>query len=211
MGRYDGLYQPITDQERIRLIADFEIERVMTAPGHRDLRHPEAIEPLVAKIAGGELGEVLGEEIRLGIFASDRSGEVELLNVECLDGNHRLLAGLESGVWRTIGDVPIGAWVTRVNGWRASPGTGEEERWVPLPVAEQSDIAGWKQVHDEKAKGDTARIPGHISSISPLIKPEHWGITFSQLWSEWRSWRAARDALAQATPGEASTPYAGST
>ena len=132
-----------------------------------------------------DLAEILQEKILIGIFTTDVSGEVELLSVECLDGNHRLVAGLASGRWRTLSDIPSDAIDTRVNGWRADGGASER-RWIPREVAERSELdpADYKDVDHLDARGETVSIPGEISSLDPRFAEADRGITIGEMWRD---------------------------
>jgi len=183
----DHLHDDIGTTERLRLIADFPIEEMVCAPGHRSLRSPGAVEEIAERIRRGEIGDLLDEPILIGIFTIDRSGEVGLRCVECLDGHHRLLGGLLSGVWRSIGDIPRRGLDARVNGWPAHA-SGPEGRWIPLEVARASslDAADWLEVPESwGAKGPTAQLPGGICGIDPVFPERFRGIPLRELVRRW--------------------------
>lgn len=183
MGTLDRLHENIGTAERLELIRDFRIEEIMSAPGHRELRSPSAVVAIAELISRGELDAVLREPILLGVFTSGRSGEVVVRSIECLDGHHRLLGGLLSDEWRTVGDIPMQSVDVRVNGWPAH-GFGSEDRWIPLPSAEASAIPleeRSKVSEAAGAKGPTAQISGEISSLDPVFPESHQGVPLGQL------------------------------
>lgn len=193
---FRSLLEDIETPERIRAIADFAIAEVLCAPGHRSLRSPEAVASMADEIARGELDRVLAEPILLGLFTEERRGAVTLRAVECLDGNHRLLAGLLSGRWQRVGDIPIEALDARVNGWPAH-GLGPEVRWIPLDVAKASRIAPseWSEVPESwGAKGPTAQIPGWISGADEVIPETLRSVPMAELLAEWRRAHDPTDA-----------------
>lgn len=189
MGSLDALLEDIGTEDRLRIIAEFRIDDVICAPGHRSLRAPSAVDDIADRILRSELDEILAEPILLGIFTAMRQGVTVLRSVDCLDGNHRLLAGLLSGKWQRVGDIPIARLDARVNGWPAHA-TGPEPRWIPLEVAEASslDRADWSVVPESwGAKGPTAMIPGWVSGLDPVIPHRFRGIPMRDLLEEWRA------------------------
>ena len=152
------------------------------------MREPTAVQSIALAISRSELEQVLAEPSLLGIFIEEVDDKVVLRSVECLDGNHRLLAGLLSGVWQRIRDIPLDGLDARVNGWPAH-GTGSENRWVPLEVAQTStlDPADWSEVPEIcGAKGPTAQIPGWVSGRDSLIHEKFRSIPLGALLEEWR-------------------------
>lgn len=189
MDDLDRLLEDIGTEERLRVIGDFEIGEIICAPGHRSLRNPNAVKSMADQIRCFEFDEIFAEPILLGIFTTERNGQVALRSVDCLDGNHRLLAGLLSGKWRRIRDIPIAALDARVNGWPAH-GDGPEVRWIPLEVAAAStlDSADWSVVPESwGAKGPTAMVPGWVSGLDPVIPERFQGIAMRVLLEEWAS------------------------
>jgi hypothetical protein len=184
MNALDRLHQDITNQERIRLVGSFSVAEIVSAPGHRRLRHPGVLGDMSRRIAGGDLGPIGDEPILLNVFtAVGPEGGVGISTVECVDGNHRLAAALHAGRWRTVRDIPRRLLEVWVNGWPAG-GTGPGPRWIPLEVAEASglDPDEWFRVpEDWGPKGPTAQIRGDISATDPAIAREHRGITIGEL------------------------------
>jgi hypothetical protein len=182
------LHDDISTEERLRIVGDYEVAEILCAPGHRSLREPSAVQLMAEKIALGDLDQILSEPILVGIFTQEYSGGVQLRAVECLDGNHRLLAGLLCGAWRRIRDIPIHGLDARVNGWPAR-GAGCENRWIPLEVAEASSLArtDWSEVPSSwGAKGPTAQIPGGVCGQDAVIPNRFRSISLADLLEDWR-------------------------
>jgi len=195
------LLEDIGTEERLRTVAEFPIAEIRCAPGHRTLRDPEAVGIMADEIARGALDRILAEPILLGLFTEESllpepsEERVRLRAVECLDGNHRLLAGLLSGRWQRVGDIPIHALDARVNGWPAHA-LAAEVRWIPLEVAQASELdpSAWSQVPASwGAKGPTAQIPGWISGLDEVIPERFRSISIGALLDEWRKAQGATD------------------
>jgi hypothetical protein len=187
MGAFDRLHQDIDSGERLALIRACPIAEIVSAPGHRQLRSPEAVRAIALQIERGAWAEVFRQPVLLGLFTREEHGAVLLRAVECLDGHHRLLAALLSGRWRTLGDLPAGALDLRVNGWPAG-GFQSEGRWIPLEVAEASTLPrdAWFEVPEEwGAKGRTAQIPGSVSSLDPVFPESERGVPLGTLLRAW--------------------------
>lgn len=185
----DRLHENITNAERLEIIGGYLVEAVLTAPGHTTLRNPDAIVELMTDIRRGEFGGLLREPFLFGIFTTVDGSAVELQSIECLDGHHRLLAGLLSGAWERIEDLPGDAVDTRVNGWRAN-GSGPEDRWVPLDVVRRSSLGDceWSTVLEERgAKGATAEISGALSSRDSVFARGDRGVSFRRLARAWQA------------------------
>ncbi len=188
MGALDRLHEDIRTAERLELIRDFRVREIVSAPGHRELRNPAAVIEIARLISRGDLEEVLREPILLGLFTGVQSSVVILRSVECLDGNHRLLGGLLSDVWRTVGDIPSDSVDVRVNGWPAGSFCCEG-RWIPLEVGEASAIprSEWFEVPEEwGAKGPTAQISGAISSLDAVFQESDRGVPLAELLRAWK-------------------------
>lgn len=185
----DRLHERITNAERLEAIGQVPVWEILTAPGHTRLRDPGAITGLAAAIGEGQLERLVREPILLGIFTAEDGSEIGLRSVECLDGHHRLLAGLLAGAWNRVEDLPDGAVDTRVNGWRVD-GSAPEDRWIPLDVARRSGLSDdeWALVPEEwGAKGPTARISGDIFSQDVVFVRSDRGVSFGQLARAWRN------------------------
>lgn len=184
------LHTAISNARRIAIVRDAPLAEVLSAPGHRTLRNPAAVAAIAEEMRAGRWRDPPGEPILIGIFtrvADD--GAVTLRALECLDGHHRMLAGLKAGVWRTIGDIPANALDTRVNGWRAD-GTETEPRWIPLAVAQRSRLpaSAWREVPPEwGAKGPTAMIPGDVCGADDVFAASDRSLTFAELLAVGRS------------------------
>jgi|GEM_PF-2074511 len=179
------LHQNISNAQRIDVIRDVNIADVMSAPGHQYLRDPNKVLELADYIAktGGKGFET--EPIVINVFTnSAQDGSVVVRSVEVMDGNHRFAAGLLSGKWQKISDIPPEYLKVKVNGWSAGGGFSEP-RWIPLDVAQKSSIPrqSWFRVPDswEGVKGPTAQIPGDIASVDSVISAEYRGVQMGQV------------------------------
>lgn len=189
MDELGRLLEDIGTDERLRIVGEFPIGEIICAPGHRSLREPLAVRRMADLIRCADFTEILAEPILLGLFTAMRRDKVVLRSIDCLDGNHRLLAGLLSGRWQQVRDVPTTGLDARVNGWPAH-GAGPEVRWIPLEVAEAStlDPAEWSVVPESwGAKGPTAMIPGGVSGLDQVIPERFRGIPMKALLEEWRA------------------------
>jgi hypothetical protein len=179
----DALHQSISNGERLQLVSDYPLAEIVSAPAHRELRHPDSVRELAIHMRAGQLAVALEERFLIGIFTEEESGSVTLRAVECLDGHHRLLAGLLSGAWQRIGDIPPQSVDTVVNGLRPHA-TEPESRWIPLEAAVQSAIptSEWRELPiGGQVRGPTAEISGEISSIDEVFAPEHRGVPLAEL------------------------------
>lgn len=178
------LHQNINNAQRIDVIKDVNIADVMSAPGHQYLRDPNKVLQLAEHIAktGGQGFEV--EPIVINVFTNTaQDGSVVVRSVEVMDGNHRFAAGLLSGKWQKISDIPPEFLKIKVNGWNAGGGFSEP-RWIPLEVAQKSSLPrqSWFEVPQSwGAKGPTAQIPGDIASIDSVIPAEYRGVQMNQV------------------------------
>ena len=179
------LHQNIGNAQRIDVIRDVNIADVMSAPGHQYLRDPNKVLSLAEHIAqtGGE--GFAKEPIVINVFTNTaQDGSVVVRSVEVMDGNHRFAAGLLSGKWQKIGDIPQEYLQVKVNGWKPHGGLSEP-RWIPLEVAQKSSIPrqSWFRVPDnwEGVKGPTAQIPGDIASVDSVISAEYRGVEMGQV------------------------------
>ena len=174
------LHTNISNQRRIQLLKNVSVGDVMSAPGHSQLRSPEKIVGLAQHITATGGAGFDKEPIVIGVFtrnAPNGSGVI-VRSVEVQDGNHRLAAGLLSGKWQTIGNIPANFLKVMVNGWAAG-GSQSEPRWIPLAVAQKSSIPRerWFQVPDNWGPKDpTAQIPGDIASIDKVFPAELRGV-----------------------------------
>jgi hypothetical protein len=177
------LHEDIDTAERLWLIADHPVGEIIGAPGHRTLRDPEAVAAMAARIAMRDTAWLSDKKILVGIFTATVSGDVVIRAVECLDGHHRLLAGLRSGVWKLLCDVPYTVLDARVNGF-PEHASGPEDRWIPLEVATASSLrtTDWRDVtRSDEAKGPTAAISGRICSLDEIFEERHRGVPLREL------------------------------
>jgi predicted NBD/HSP70 family sugar kinase len=180
----DRLHQDISNRQRIRLILGTALADVISAPGHRQLRHPDLIADMSRALRCDDERSLRRERILLNVFTDTSSdGSVSLRSVECIDGHHRLVAGLGCGMWRTVADLPPDILDVLVNGWRAHA-QGPEPRWIPLEVAERSALPRdrWIVVPPNWGpKGPTAQVPGDISSLDPIFAVADRGVPLREL------------------------------
>jgi hypothetical protein len=180
---YAALHTAISNAQRVALIGGVPLAEVVSAPGHRTLRRPEAVAEIARAMREGRWTNPAAEPVLIGIFTREGGGRIGLRAVECIDGHHRLLAGILAGVWTRLGDLPEGSIDTRVNGWRAD-GTEAEPRWIPLDVARRSRLepSSWSEVPPSwGAKGPTAMIPGSVSGVDDVFDAQDRSIALGEL------------------------------
>ena len=183
MGRYRWLHTDIPTSARLALIADFSIAEILSAPGHATLRQPASVIDLADALRAGKPVGPWDKPILIGIFTRPEGDDVALTSVECLDGHHRLLAGLAAGSWKLLGDIPLDWLDARVNGW-PEHASGPEERWIPLKAAFSSTLSPDERpdVSDSPdARGPTARISGAISGSDPVFAERDRGVPLARL------------------------------
>ncbi|MEY4632440.1 MAG: hypothetical protein RIQ81_2560 [Pseudomonadota bacterium] len=185
LGEVNALHTNINNAKRLDVIKDVRIADVMSAPGHQYLRDPKKVISMSEHIlkTGGAGFEA--EPMIVNIFTNSlEDGTVAVRSVEVIDGNHRFAAGLLSGKWQKLGDIPEAFIKVKVNGWSAGGGFSEP-RWIPLEIAEKSTISrqSWFRVpeHWANVKGPTAQIPGDIASIDPVIPLDYRGVRMEQV------------------------------
>ena len=186
MGAFDLLLESCGNAQRLALIADIPLAEIVSAPAHRRLRNPGAVRELSSRLRAGDLGVVLQEPFLIGIFTHRRAGEVSLRAVECLDGHHRLLAGLLSGVWKRVADIPAEQMETRADG-RPPDSLAPEDRWIPLEAARASTLSAseWCELpQGGQVRGATAVVSGELSSVDEVFAQEHRGIPLAELLRE---------------------------
>ena len=179
------LHRNINNAERIGVIKDIRVADVMSAPGHQYLRDPNKVLSLADHITATGGTGFAKEPIAINIFTNTlNDGSVAVRSIEVTDGNHRLAAGLLSGKWKTISDIPPEFLNIKVNGWSAGGGFSEP-RWIPLEVAQQSSIPrqSWFEVPSnwKNVRGPTAQIPGDIASIDAVIPTQFQGVPMQQV------------------------------
>jgi len=170
------LHTNISNSERIAVIRDMQLDDIMSAPGHSMLRKPDNVLKMAEVLRnGGSLAT--DTPITLNVFTHTLDdGAVAVRSVEVIDGNHRLAAGILSGKWKTVADIPKGMVTVQVNGW-APHGSASLPRWIPLDVAKQSQIPSWFKVPSEWGPaGPSAQIPGWVASVDEVIAPHFRGV-----------------------------------
>ncbi len=179
------LHTNINNAQRIDVIKDIRLADVMSAPGHQYLRDPDKVLSLAKEITATGGAGFAEEPIMITIFTNSlKDGSVAVRSIEVTDGNHRLAAGLLSGKWEAISDIPPEFLKIKVNGWSAGA-SSSEGRWIPLEVAQQSSIPrqSWFEVPKDwpKVRGPTAQIPGDIASIDAVIPAQFKGVPMQQV------------------------------
>jgi hypothetical protein len=179
------LHRNINNAERIGVIKDIRVADVMSAPGQQYLRDPNKVLSLADHITATGGTGFAKEPIAINIFTNTlNDGSVAVRSIEVTDGNHRLAAGILSGKWKTISDIPPEFLNIKVNGWSAGGGFSEP-RWIPLEVAQQSSIPrqSWFEVPSnwKNVRGPTAQIPGDIASIDAVIPTQFQGVPMQQV------------------------------
>lgn len=97
--------------------------------------------------------------------------------IHCIDGAHRLVAGLHSERWLTVGDIPADMLDVWVEGWGAGDTRGPKPRWIPLEIAETAHLCDWSDVSGhESARGKTAQVPGGMTNDSLRFASRHRGV-----------------------------------
>jgi hypothetical protein len=173
----------LTNQERIDLIRGIPVRDIVSPPGHLSLRSPEAVLQIATAMTADDLGSLASEPILLNVFPREvEDGSPVSWVVHCIDGTHRLAAGLHAGKWRLIGDIPRGMLHVWIEGWGAGDTTGPRPRWIPLEVARASSISDWTDVSDHrKAKGRSAQIRGDIPNYSVRIPKRYRGVGIGEV------------------------------
>src|SRR5262249_21494496 len=136
----DPLHKNINEQQRYEVIQDFPVKMITSAPGHQNLRSPQAMVGMSESMKKAGTGNIFDgkEKIQLNVFTEVVNGHVKVKSIEVQDGNHRLAAGLYAGKWNSIKDIPPAYLDIEVNGWDTH---GQQHpRWIPLQVAQQSGI-----------------------------------------------------------------------
>lgn len=202
------LHTDISNLERIKVISNFPVAKIRSAPGHLALRKPEAVKSMAKSIeaaADGGKSFVKGQDkIVLNVFTEkvvSESGQSEVVikSVEVMDGNHRLAAGLHAKkmfgrpVWGNIGDIPEEVLEVRVNGELAHGG-GRPRRWIPWKIfAGQSCNSHppcWQyregrrghflKIKDDRG-GDSVEVDGDLSSLDERIPDKYKGRTMREV------------------------------
>jgi len=168
----------MTNEERVNLIRDFPVRDIVSPPGHSVLRSRDAMLNMSAMFSGGDFQQLMSEPIVLNVFPEQTvDGLPGALSVQCVDGTHRLVAGLNANVWRAIGDIPSEILEVWIEGWAAGEASGPRPRWIPLNVARDSSISDWVDVSAHpKARGPSAQIPADIRNDSVRIPCRHRGV-----------------------------------
>ena len=180
----DPLHKQISEQDRFNVIKDFPVKLITSAPGHQNLRSPQAMVGMAESMTKAGTGSIFEgkEPIQLNVFTETINGKVVVKSIEVQDGNHRLAAGLYAGKWNSIKDIPPSYLNIEVNGFDTQ-GT-QHPRWIPLAVAQESGIPKdqWFEVPANwGAKGPTAQVSGGVSSQDSTIPEKFRGVTLDKV------------------------------
>jgi hypothetical protein len=168
----------LSNEDRVALIQGFPVADIVSPPGHHVLRSRQAMEEMSEKLQENDRRPLSSEPILLNIYPEQtKDGSPGDLTVHCIDGTHRLVAGLHAGVWQVIGDVISETLEVWVEGWAAGDTSGPRPRWIPMNVVQASSISDWVDVSShEKARGPSAQIRGDISNDSLRFPMRHRGV-----------------------------------
>jgi hypothetical protein len=92
----DVLHRNITNDERLAAISSYRLPDIVSAPGHKHLRSPETARAIAQQFKQGET-LMADEPILLNVHTRSTDGHVEILSVQCQDGNHRVVASVLAG------------------------------------------------------------------------------------------------------------------
>ena len=178
------LHKAISPQQRYEVIQSFPVVEIYSAPGHQNLRRPESMLGMSESMTKKGTGSIFdgAEPIKLNIFTDTVNGQVVVKSIEVTDGNHRLAAGLHSGKWTSIKDIPQHYLAIEVNGFDTHG--KQNPRWIPLEVVQQAGIPRdqWFEVPaDWGAKGPTAQVRGDVSSLDEAIPQKFRGVTLDKV------------------------------
>jgi hypothetical protein len=152
------LHRNISQLERVQVIREVPISEVYSAPGHLNLRSPEAVEAIARAMVDGTFSS--NEQMLLNIVTNDEG----IRYIEFPDGNHRAAAMLKAFPESLVGDVPEVR--VLVNGFDTNG--ARNARWIPLDIAKEAGIPHVDVSSSPFAKGPTAQVdPGVDFSTLP--------------------------------------------
>jgi hypothetical protein len=168
----------LTNNERVNLIQGFPVGDIVSPPGHLVLRSRDAMLSISKMISEDNSQSLTSETILLNIFPEQmKDGIPGSLTVHCVDGTHRLVAGLHAHKWLFVGDMPYEMVEVWIEGWAAGETSGPRLRWIPLNVVRDSCISDWVDVsRHPKARGPSAQIRADIANDSVRISKSHRGV-----------------------------------
>jgi hypothetical protein len=106
-GELPDEFMALTNDERIDLIRKFSVGDIVSPPGHVVLRCPEAMLRISKMLCEASSQPLTSEPIVLNVFPKEMvDGSPGSLTVYCVDGTHRLVAGLHARMWQIVGDIP---------------------------------------------------------------------------------------------------------
>jgi hypothetical protein len=186
---------------RRRAIAKIETPDVMSAAAHMDLRDPKKVFFFARMIkianeadkhsaqdretAAALMKKFAEAPITINVFTSVKDGKVRVDHVECVDGNHRLVAGIIAGKWRSISDIPEEFLDIRVNGSRTSNrpnGSAEKDlHWLPAKIANESKFKEKFQEisaseFEQRVANNSGRYDANLLGVNEFFHvPAHYG------------------------------------
>lgn len=168
--------------DRHKVLGNIQIKDIISAPGHRQLRHEEN----VVQLAENFFNLAIGSKIILNVIAkpklvkrTNEEAAFEVLSMECFDGHHRLVASLIGNHWQYVKDIPEHRLVILING--IIPGGKDQwARWIPWDVASRSTLE-WVPVHSLHATGKTAGIEGAVSSMNSGFAEKDRGVSLGSI------------------------------
>ena len=180
----DQLHRNISQAKRYDIVKDFPVKQITSAPGHHDLRSPEAMVGMARRMAERNTSRIFdgNDKIQLNVFTRVVDRHVEVRSIEVQDGNHRLAAGLHAGKWNTIADIPREYLDIEVNGYDTHG--VQHPRWIPLEVARESALRDdqWFEVPEEWGpKGPTAQVSGGVSSQDAVVPEQFRGVPLDEV------------------------------
>ena len=177
----------LRNEDRLALVSAYPVEEIIAPPGHLKLRDPDALEKMAQIIEPDHSGSLSDEAMLMNMWPREvENGLVRAWAVHCVDGTHRLAAGVRSGKWPTIGHIvssgiEIQMWIEGMSD--TDPPKGQV-RWIPLDVARASRLKEgeeWTEVHHEKARGPTAQIRADIANDSLRFSRDHRGVSIQRV------------------------------
>eukprot|EP00928_Gymnodinium_smaydae_P057908 TRINITY_DN4112_c0_g1_i2.p1 TRINITY_DN4112_c0_g1~~TRINITY_DN4112_c0_g1_i2.p1 ORF type:complete len:379 (+),score=14.22 TRINITY_DN4112_c0_g1_i2:75-1139(+) len=194
-----SFFEDIPNAARVRLLRDYKLKRIYSAPAHTRLRDPAKVKAianglkkhggLTAKQRTGWKSNKLWVDVTV---KQNKGGHLSVCHVELRDGHHRMVGALMSGVWKTLGNIGPDLLKVSVNGdWPSDRQTSVPTndiswpRLVPIEVGEEarSNCPHFRfhEVHTEH--GINAQLPKDFTSIS-LCLSDHKGVPLEEVSKE---------------------------
>eukprot|EP00928_Gymnodinium_smaydae_P057907 TRINITY_DN4112_c0_g1_i1.p1 TRINITY_DN4112_c0_g1~~TRINITY_DN4112_c0_g1_i1.p1 ORF type:complete len:347 (+),score=32.83 TRINITY_DN4112_c0_g1_i1:137-1177(+) len=177
-----SFYEDIPNAARVRLLRDYKLKHVYSAPAHFRLRDPAKVKAIADdfKKHGGLSAERQSgwKPNKLWVDVTvkkNKDGQLNVCHIELRDGHHRMVGALMSGVWKTLGDIGADLLKVSVNGdWPSDRQTSVPTndiswpRLVPIEVGKEAHSNcphfHFREVRTEH--GMNAQLPKDFTSIS---------------------------------------------